>query len=107
MIEFSRIKNTKFYASCAYYFVLENKLKNVKKARLLKNQDFVSKFEENLSEFVYYVDDLKNNLNEASKVKDALEVVFFQLNKIFKDHLPSLTLTKLSKNLIPEDLPLQ
>lgn len=79
--------------------------KTVKKlANLTKNEEFVSKFEENLSTFTCYQNDLREILENAIVVRDELLVVESRLNTVFHGHFPDTVIAKLANNLTADDL---
>lgn len=106
MTELEKMSKTKFYGPYSYYSVLRKKLKNPKKAHLTNNENFVSKFVENLPQFSYFRDELRTNLEDSIQVKERLEFCRARLKVIFGDSLPNVVLGKLSENLTLEDLPL-
>lgn len=103
LTELNKMANTKFYASHTLYSVLKMS-KNIKKlAHLLKNKEFIAKFEENLS-LSYYKNDLIQIFEKAIKVRDDLLIVNCKLYTIFGDALPDLIIDKLTEHLNAEDL---
>lgn len=104
--ELNVMASLKFYDSYSYYSVLKMK-NNIKKlAHLTNNEEFVSSFNENLSQFSNYKKDLQRILKEATKIKDDLMTVDLRLHSTFGDVLPSVVLTNMAKYLTVEDLPL-
>lgn len=104
--ELQRMANIKFYKPFSYYHVLKMSKSIKKLANLTKNNDFVKKFEENLNEFYFYRNDLRTIFDKAVKIKDDFVTVESRLYGILEDYLPVVVAGKLSKNLMPEDLPL-
>lgn len=70
----------------------------------MKNEEFVKKFEQNLS-FSYYGNELRRHFDEAILVRDKSLVVESSLNFTFGNFFPKLVLNKLAENLTVEDLP--
>lgn len=103
--ELDQMSKRKFFNSYSYYSVLMMSKKIKKLASLMKNKEFVSKFEDNLTEFSFYIDDLQRILNEAVEVRDRLQIVESKLNYIFEDFFPDIVINKLADNLTLEDLP--
>lgn len=105
--ELYQMSEIKFYSSYSYYSVWEMS-KNIKKlVELTKNEEFVTKYEENLLKFSCYCDDLQIIYNKAIKERDRSLNVIYRLYSIFGKHLPDVVIRKLSENLTLEDLPLE
>lgn len=103
--ELKLMKSTRFQAGFSYYSVF--KKTNVKKIALLtKNEEIVSKFENNLGQFSYYGEDLKEILKEAVQVRDNLDAVYGTINPVFRNIFPDVVLRKLTHILALKDLPL-
>lgn len=103
--ELSQMSNTTFYGSHSYCSVF-SMAKNIKKlAKLTKNDEFVKKFEANLS-FPIYQDDLRWVLNKAIKFRDQTNIVYSILCATFSNFLPDVITRKLAENLTVKDLPL-
>lgn len=93
-----------FYPPYSYYSVLEMSGNIKKLANLVKNEEFVSEFYTNLSEYDYYDYNLECNIEEALKVKNEMMVVDAKLKHIFSDVLPNLVIQKLAEFLTAKDI---
>lgn len=103
MKEINQMDRTIFYGSYSYYSVLKL-AKNVKTlAELVKNDDFVRKFEARLS-FSHYESDLKMLLNEAIKIKDKSRLVQDKKKSALNGFSSGKGLKQLNWNLFPEFL---
>lgn len=98
--ELDRMVKTKFYASYSYYFVFKITRKSFTKCVYLsRNEEFISKFEENLGTFSHYQRKLKNNLERVIEVRNKLGATYSCLYSIFIDLLPDVVIRKLAENL--------
>lgn len=102
--ELIRMSGSKFYANYSYYDVFKMSKNMNKLAKLAKNEEFVLKFEENLS-FPDYGDDLRRIFDEAKRIKEKSEFIICRLKQIYSEHLPDIVIRILAENLSLEDLP--
>lgn len=103
--ELIKMTRTIFYAPYSYYFVLKTAKNNMKKlANLMKNEEFVTKYEENASDFSYFIEDLVKIFYEAIQLKDESLIVESVLYPILKDTFPDTVIRKLIDNLTTDDL---
>lgn len=73
--ELRRMAETKFYGPHSYYSILKMKRNSKKFVNLTKNEKFISKLEENPSQFFYYQDDLERIFKEIiSRKNDTLNL---------------------------------
>lgn len=98
----------KFYSPYTCNFVFKITSNNFRKlANLTNNEEFVKKFEEGLSSFANYKDDLQKIFNEAIQARDEALEVFSRLCSLLGDLFPKLVLRKLTCNLTIKNLPFQ
>lgn len=104
MNELQQMSSTRFYGFHSYYSMLMSK--NIKKlARLMKNQDFLTKFEKGTGKYFYYGNDLQRILVRATQVRDESQVVYSRLFSVFRGYLPEVIIEKLADNFNMNDLP--
>lgn len=102
--ELELMGRTKFYGKYSYQSVLKMSAKKL--ALLAKNEEFVRKFEENIGDFPYYEDDLRDIFEKAKRLRDESMMVDYSVNYIFGEVFPSVVLKKLAKCLTLDDLPM-
>lgn len=105
--ELKHLDSVKFYKNYSYYDVLKMGEENIKKlARLMKNKEFVNNFKGNYQGGSYYESDLKQIIQDASKLRDEMAKVEYRLKYALSDCLPDVVIKELAKNLTLKDLPL-
>lgn len=97
--ELKKLGSTKFYLSHSYYSVLKMSNKIKKLSKLVRNEEFVKNFNENLSEFTYYQNDLRMIFDEAIRERNEFEAARSKLKSIFNDFFPDIVIGKLAKSL--------
>lgn len=103
--ELFQMANTEFYAPCSFYSLLNRCMAIKKLANFTKNENLVSRFEENLLSFSYFKNDLRIFWDEAIQVRNSTEEIYIRLYSIFRDILPEDVLRKIGENLTLQDLP--
>lgn len=79
-VELEKKASIEFYESYSYYSILQMSKQIKKLADIVKNDEFVSKFKENLDMFNYFKDDLQKILSRAILVRDELDSVQSRLD---------------------------
>lgn len=75
--------------------------KNMKKlVKFIKNDNNIKNIKKNAMKLTYYKNDLNSILAEAIFLKESLQSIYDELNKIFYKYLPATILTKLSEILL-------
>lgn len=106
--ELNVMSSTKLYDFYSYYYVLKMSKRSKRKlANLTKNNEFVTKFEENINKFFYYKSDLQRIMEDAIQIRDESIIVDSRLKTAFGDSLPDVVKKILALHLRAKDLPLQ
>lgn len=104
LIELPQLSEVEFYSHYSFYTILM--FNNIKKlSKLTRNEKFVSSFHAKVENFFCFKEDLIEKLDEAMKVRDEEDDVYFRLKSIFRD-FPDVVLRILTDELVPDDLPL-
>lgn len=101
--ELKMMKDCKFYNRYSLFNIFEMSKEPKKLTFLTKNDDFVEAFMKSVESLEHYRQELKIIFSKAIKRRDALGPEEEKIKTIFKDHLPSVALRKVS-DYVNQDL---